>query len=159
MDIQQGFLQIHVDGTAFRTKFGSYQFKVLPFGLCNAPATFQRLLTWIDRCSSFYPNYLDDLIFHSKTTQEHLLWLRQVFSIMRAERFYAKSLCIPILPFWVRICRFLLSVTMASTLYRVSLRLFVRVLPLLPPMISVPFWEFVVFTNASFKTSPRWWPT
>ena len=96
MDLQQGFLQIrvfpeHVDGTAFQTKFGSYQFKVMPFGLCNAPATFQITMDMIfDRCRSFVSIYVHDLIFHSKTTQEHLLHLPQVFSILRAERFYAK---------------------------------------------------------------------
>ena len=43
-----------------------------------------------DRGRAFVSIYLDDLINHSKTTQEHLLHLRQVFSILRAERFYAK---------------------------------------------------------------------
>ena len=43
-----------------------------------------------DRCCSFISIDLDDLIIHSKTTQEHLLHLRQVFSILQAERFYAK---------------------------------------------------------------------
>ena len=63
----------------------------MPPGLCNAPATFQRTLDMIfDRCCSFVSIYLDDLIIHLKTTQEHLLHLRQVFSILRAERFHAK---------------------------------------------------------------------
>ena len=47
---------------------------------------------------------------------------------------------------------------MASALNRASLRLFVGGLPPLPPTISVPFWEFVVLTNASFKITARWWP-
>ena len=107
MDLQQGFLQIrvfpeHVDGTAFQTKFESYQFKVIPFGLCNVPATFQRIMDMIfDRCRSFVSIYLDDLFIYSKTTQEHLPHLRQVFSILRAERFYAKpSKCQFLLPNW-----------------------------------------------------------
>ena len=63
----------------------------MPFGLCNAPATFQRTMDMIfDRCRSFVSIYLDDLIIDSKTTQEHLPHLRQVFSILRAERFYAQ---------------------------------------------------------------------
>jgi hypothetical protein len=96
LDLQQGFHQIrvfpeHVERTAFQTKFGSYQFKVMPFGLCNAPATFQRTMDMIfDKCRAFVSIYLDDLIIHSKTLQEHLAHLRQVFSILRTERFYAK---------------------------------------------------------------------
>ena len=80
-----------MDGTVFQTKFESYQFKVMPFGLCNAPATFQGTMDMIfDRCRSFASIYLDDLIIYFKTTQEHLPLLRQVSSILRAERFYAK---------------------------------------------------------------------
>ena len=45
MDLHAGFHQIsvhgeHVERTAFKTEYGTYQFKVMPFGLCNAPATF-----------------------------------------------------------------------------------------------------------------------
>ena len=50
----------------------------------------KELCTCFDRCRAFVSIYLDDLSIHSKTTQEHLLLLRQVFSILRAERFYAK---------------------------------------------------------------------
>ena len=89
MDLQQGFHQIrgfpeHVDRTALQTKFGSYQFKVMPYGL---QITMDMIF---DRCRAFVSIYLDDLIIHSKTTPKHLLHLRQVFSILRAERFYAK---------------------------------------------------------------------
>ena len=80
-----------MDGTVFQTKFESYQFNVMRFGPCNAPAMFQRTMDMIfDRCRSFASIYLDYLSIHYKTTQEHLLHLRQVFSILRAERFYAK---------------------------------------------------------------------
>ena len=105
MDVKQcfirfGFFQSMCTAQNFQTKFGSYQLKVMPFGMCNAPATFQRTMDMIsDRCRSFVSICLDDLIIHSKTTQEHLLHLRQVFSILRAERFYAKpSKCQVLLP-------------------------------------------------------------
>ena len=52
MDLHAGFHQIrvhdaHVERTAFKTKYGTYQFKVMPFGLCNAPATFQRTMYFV----------------------------------------------------------------------------------------------------------------
>ena len=52
MDLHAGFHQIrvheaHVERTAFKTKYVTYQFKVMPFGLCNAPATFQRTMDFV----------------------------------------------------------------------------------------------------------------
>ena len=97
MDLQQGFNQIrvvpkHVERTAFQTKFGSFQYLVMPFGLCNAPATFQRTMNIIfAKCRPFVAIYLDDLIIHSKTWPEHLQHLRRAFSVLREEKFYAKT--------------------------------------------------------------------
>ena len=71
-----------VDKTCFVTRKGIYGYKVLPFGLCNAPSTFQRLvplvlagLTW-EVCLIF----LDDLIVFSRTFDEHLDRLQLVFN-------------------------------------------------------------------------------
>ena len=52
MELHAGFHQIrlyeaHVERTAFKTKYGTYQFKVMPFGLCNAPATFQMTMDFV----------------------------------------------------------------------------------------------------------------
>ena len=52
MDLHAVFHQIrvyeaHVERTAFKTKYGTYQFKAMPFGLCNAPATCQRTLDFV----------------------------------------------------------------------------------------------------------------
>ena len=52
MDMHAGFQQkrvheAHVERTAFKTKYGRYQFKVMPFGLCNAPATFQSTIDFV----------------------------------------------------------------------------------------------------------------
>jgi len=66
--------------TAFVTPFGLHQFHVMPFGLCNAPSTFQRLmelaltgLHW-----SICLVYLDDIIIYSRTVGEHLQHLQEV---------------------------------------------------------------------------------
>lgn len=64
--------------TAFSTPGGHYEFKVMPFGLCNAPATFQRLMEAIlanlipEKCSL----YIDDILVTGKTWEEHLSNLR-----------------------------------------------------------------------------------
>lgn len=90
LDLAAGYWQIKMEEesrakTAFVSKHGLYEFNVLPFGLCNAPATFQRLmdtvlagLTWKE-CLV----YLDDILVFSKTFEEHLVNLANVFDRLR----------------------------------------------------------------------------
>lgn len=67
--------------TAFVSHCGVYQFKVLPFGLCNAPATFQRLMQFVLAGLVYiYGVYLDDIVVVSPSLEEHLRDLREVFS-------------------------------------------------------------------------------
>ena len=59
--------------TAFCTRYGQFEFTVMPFGLCNAPATFQRamnqmLFELLDKCVLVY---IDDIFIYSKTISEH----------------------------------------------------------------------------------------
>ena len=66
--------------TTFATKFGNYQFKVMPFGLTGAPATFQKemnriLFPLIGKCVD---NFIDDFLIYSRTEEEHLEHLKQV---------------------------------------------------------------------------------
>jgi hypothetical protein len=68
--------------TAFRTPWGLYEYKVMPFGLANAPATFQRFIQhvlreYLDVCCFFY---IDDILIFSKTQENHLLDLNKVLS-------------------------------------------------------------------------------
>ncbi|KRX78604.1 Retrovirus-related Pol polyprotein from transposon 17.6 [Trichinella sp. T6] len=68
--------------TAFTTPFGLYQFRVMPFGFCNAPATFQRLMETV-LCGLHWTTcmvYLDDVIVFRKDGAEHLEKLDEVFS-------------------------------------------------------------------------------
>lgn len=96
MDLHQGYHQIrvfpeHVERTAFQTKYGSFQFRVLPFGLCNAPATFQRTMDGMMRKHRAYADvYLDDIIIHSRSFEEHLTHIREVLADLRKEKLYAK---------------------------------------------------------------------
>ncbi|KAJ9511483.1 hypothetical protein QJQ45_029857 [Haematococcus lacustris] len=97
LDLQAGYHQIRIPAedvpkTAFRTPEGHYQFKVLCFGLTNAPATFQRVMNEafaevINDCALVY---LDDILVMSKNTEEHLVHLRRVFDLLRKNKFYAK---------------------------------------------------------------------
>ena len=71
--------------TAFSTYRGLFQFNVMPFGLANAPSTFQRLmeLTLSDLHWKTCLVYLDDIIIFSKTIEEHLGRLQEVFQRLR----------------------------------------------------------------------------
>ena len=90
LDLASGYWQVEVreedrPKTAFTTGSGLYQFTVMPFGLCNAPATFERLM---ERVLSGLPwevclSYLDDIIVHAKTFEAELAQLRSVFTRLR----------------------------------------------------------------------------
>ena len=69
--------------TTFTSCFGSYQFCRLPFGLCNAPASYSRLVQMaLDRLEpGFALGYIDDIIVHSRTLEEHVKHLRLVVEL------------------------------------------------------------------------------
>ena len=71
--------------TAFVTKHELFEFNVMPFGLCNAPATFQRAMDNVLRNikGKFVLVYLDDIIIFSKNYEKHLQHLQQVFDYLR----------------------------------------------------------------------------
>ena len=94
LDLASGFHQILVDPediekTAFSTEGGHYEFKRMPFGLKNAPATFQRVMDNVLRglqneiCSV----YLDDIIIFSTSLDEHLVRIKSVFDRLRESNF------------------------------------------------------------------------
>ena len=79
LDLASGYWQVAIaeedkPKTAFKTKFGHFEFNKMPFGLTNAPATFQRLMDRILRneIEEFVQVYLDDIIIYSKSWEEHL---------------------------------------------------------------------------------------
>lgn len=96
LDLASGYWQVRITDedapkTAFTTHMGLYEFKVLPFGLTNAPATFQRLMNTIFQSQRNHVLvYLDDILVFSKTPEEHLQHLRQVFDTLREQKFYAR---------------------------------------------------------------------
>ena len=84
LDLAKGYWQVPVakedrHKTAFTTPGGLYKLRVMPFGLCGAPATFQRMMDQIIRGMTRFANvYLHDLIIFSTTWEEHLTHLREV---------------------------------------------------------------------------------
>lgn len=90
IDLASGYHQVAVHEndrakTAFTTPFGLYEYLRMPFGLCNAPATFQRLMqtTMSDLVFQIVLIYLDDLLVFSPTFQDHLVRLETVLKRLR----------------------------------------------------------------------------
>ncbi|KAF4650386.1 hypothetical protein FOL46_000999, partial [Perkinsus olseni] len=88
LNLRSGYWQMPVDRhkTAFcpGPGFPLYEWTRMPFGLCNAPAGFQRLMDFIVGHLPFVRVYLDDILVFSKSVEEHLDHLRQVFDALRA---------------------------------------------------------------------------
>ncbi len=90
IDLASGYWQVEVDPsdrekTAFATPDGLYQFRVMPFGLCNAPATFQRLMERVLQGLHWSTClvYLDDIIIFSASVGDHLARLDEVLARLR----------------------------------------------------------------------------
>ncbi|GBG80728.1 hypothetical protein CBR_g31283 [Chara braunii] len=97
IDLRSGCYQIRAAAadqpkTAFRSRFGHYEFMVMPFGLTNAPATFQKAMNDIFRVilEHYILVYLDGILVYSRTFAEHLRHLRDVLDRLRRHGFYAK---------------------------------------------------------------------
>ncbi|GKA20849.1 putative reverse transcriptase domain-containing protein, partial [Tanacetum coccineum] len=92
--------------TAFRTRYGHFEFTVTPFGLTNAPAIFIDLMNRVCRpyLDKFVIVFIDDILIYSKTQEEHVEHLRLVLELLKKEKLYAKfSKC----EFWLREVQFL----------------------------------------------------
>ena len=75
---------------AFNSPFGKYEYVEVPFGLAQAPAYFQELITGFLKDFSFAIAYLDNIIIFSKTPQEHLSHIRKVFKTLRSAKLSMK---------------------------------------------------------------------
>lgn len=98
LDLLSGYWQIRnaqedIHKTAFRTRYGSYEWLVLPMGLTNAPATFMRLMNDIFRpyLDKFVVVFLDDILIYSRTLAEHRQHVRMVLDTLRKHQLYAKE--------------------------------------------------------------------
>ncbi|GJW05931.1 putative reverse transcriptase domain-containing protein [Tanacetum coccineum] len=108
IDLRSGYHQLRVreediSKTAFRTRYGHYEFQVMPFGLTNAPAVFMDLMNrvckpYLDR---FVIVFIDDILIYSKSRKEHEGHLKLILNLLKKEELYAKfSKC----EFWLSKC-------------------------------------------------------
>ncbi|GKB00661.1 putative reverse transcriptase domain-containing protein [Tanacetum coccineum] len=111
IDLRSGYHQLRVreediPKTAFRTRYGHYEFQVMPFGLTNAPAVFMDLMNRVCKpyLDKFVIVFIDDILIYSKTKQEHEEHLKLILELLKKEELYAKfSKC----EFWIPKVQFL----------------------------------------------------
>lgn len=96
LDLKSGYHQIRIKDedvpkTAFNTRYGQFSFLVLPFGLCNAPPTFQGLMNRVlgDYIDRFALVYLDDILIFSKSEEEHVKHVKMALDRLREAKLYA----------------------------------------------------------------------
>ena len=97
LDLSSGYHQIRVKEadihkTAFVSRYGLFEYTVMPFGLCNAPATFQRIMNHLlqDGLDEFVLVFLDDILIYSRTKEEHLQHIKAVLKKLQDEKFYGR---------------------------------------------------------------------
>ena len=98
LDLRSRYWQVRVATgdeakTTCVTRYGSYEFLVMPFGLCNAPSTFQAIMN-----SIFHPHlrifilvFFDDILVYSPTWDTHLMHVKQTWALLRQHQFCVKA--------------------------------------------------------------------
>ncbi|GKA52567.1 putative reverse transcriptase domain-containing protein [Tanacetum coccineum] len=110
IDLRSGYHQLRVRDedipkTAFRTRYGHYEFQVMPFGLTNAPAVFMDLMNRVCKNIATIRNSGSSRYFiYSGKKEEHANHLRIILKLLKKEKLYAKF---PNYDFWIRIVQFI----------------------------------------------------
>ncbi|GKA23067.1 putative reverse transcriptase domain-containing protein [Tanacetum coccineum] len=111
IDLRTGYHQLRIreediPTTAFRTRYGHYEFQVMLFGLTNAPAVFMDLMNRVCKpyLDKFMIVFIDDILIYSKSKNEHKEHLKTILELLKKEKLYAKfSKC----DFWLESVQFL----------------------------------------------------
>ncbi|GKC47598.1 putative reverse transcriptase domain-containing protein, partial [Tanacetum coccineum] len=111
IDLHSGYHRLRVreediPKTAFRTRYGHFEFTVMPFGLTNAPAIFIDLMNRVCKpyLDKFVIVFIDDILIYSKSEEEHEVHLKTILDLLKKEELYAKfSKC----EFWLQEVQFL----------------------------------------------------
>ncbi|GKE52684.1 putative reverse transcriptase domain-containing protein, partial [Tanacetum coccineum] len=111
IDLRSGYHQLRIREedipiTAFRTRYGHYEFQVMPFGLTNAPLVFMDLINHVCKpyLDKFVIVFIDDILIYSRNKEEHGEHLKTILNLLRSEKLYAKfSKC----DFWLDSVQFL----------------------------------------------------
>nr|GFC18586.1 putative reverse transcriptase domain-containing protein [Tanacetum cinerariifolium] len=111
IDLRSGNHQLRVreediPKTAFKTRYGHYEFQVMPFGLTNVLAVFMDLINWVCKpyMDKFVIVFIDNILIYSKNKKEHEEHLKQILELLKKEELYAKfSKC----EFWIPRVQFL----------------------------------------------------
>nr|GEV59445.1 retrotransposon protein, putative, Ty3-gypsy subclass [Tanacetum cinerariifolium] len=106
IDLRSGYHQLRVreediPKTAFRTRYGRFEFTGMPFGLTNAPAMFMDLMNRVCRpyLDKFVNVFIDDILIYSKSKKEHEVHLKLILELLKKEKLFGKfSKC----EFWLQ---------------------------------------------------------
>ncbi|GKC19157.1 putative reverse transcriptase domain-containing protein, partial [Tanacetum coccineum] len=97
IDLHSGYHQLRVreediPKNTFRTRYGHFEFTVIPFGLTSAPAIFMDLMNRV--CKPYLDKFvivvIDDILIYSKSEEEHEVYLKTILDLLKKEKLYAK---------------------------------------------------------------------
>ncbi|GJW76033.1 putative reverse transcriptase domain-containing protein [Tanacetum coccineum] len=98
IDLRSGYHQLRIREedisiTAFRTRYGHYEFQVMPFGLTNVPAVFMDLMNHMCKLylDKFVIVFIDGVLIYSKNKEEHGEHLKTILNLLRSEKLYANA--------------------------------------------------------------------